>query len=176
MPRDFRHSALRAADPIRPEEVKAFRARRIFNQWVSGMGYGELAARHGMAVEGVRTVLRQELVTMRQAWAKWKLAEARCKALAMELRLLRLGREAPPDQPIEAIDPPAMWLKAFHAAGIETVNQLRAVEAEVLLANWRFPREALGWAILKLDRLGLSHGLKIPRAQCTAFMRRRPKR
>jgi hypothetical protein len=91
--------------------------------------------------------------------AQWKKAEARCRALAMELNLLRIGKEAPPDKPIESLAPPECWRKAWLRAGIETVNQLRSIDPVTLLAQWRFPRGALDWAVMKLDREGLSHRL-----------------
>jgi len=82
------------------------------------------------------------------------------------MRLLRLGKEPAPDRPIESLNPPINFVKRFKDAGIETVNQLRAVDVETLLAYWHFPAEAIRWAILTLDHKKLSHSLaprKVPK-------------
>ena len=126
------------------------------------MPAAEIASQNHLSVEAFRTELRNHLQSFWRTHDKWKLAEIRCHAMAMELRLLRLGKEAAPDRPLESLDPPKYWLAAYRKAHIETVNQLRAVDAEYLLGHPRFPVGAIDWAVLKMDRLGLSHRLERP--------------
>lgn len=79
--------------------------------------------------------------------------------MAMEIRQLRLGLEPAPDRPIETLNPPACWLKWFKEARVLTVNELRAVTTDILLDRPTFPKGAIDWAIMRLDREGLSHAL-----------------
>jgi len=90
---------------------------------------------------------------------KWRQSEVKCRALAMELRQLRAGKECQPDQPIETLFPPQAYLDLFKAVGVETVNQLRSLDPDTLRAYYKFPVAAIHWALLTLDKNGLSHGL-----------------
>lgn len=148
----------------RPKQIRKQRAQRLFNGWAGGKTYADLAAAEGLTIEQVRKIIRYYVRELWRTHYKWRMAEARCHALAIELRLLRLGKDCP-DQPIESLSPPACWLKAFRRAGVETVNHLRTVDAETLLVRLRFPAGAIDWAIMKLDKLGLSHVLKRPESR-----------
>ncbi len=152
-----------------PDEVMEWRARKIVNAWAQGMVYPEIARLHGMTVSGVREVITRNIRELWEARMKWKLAEMRCRAMAMELRYLRLGLECPEDQAIEVLEPGERTLAAFREAGVETVNQLRSVDAVVLGMRRHFPRSAIAWAILKLDSLGLSHRLKMQKKNLAAW-------
>jgi DNA-binding CsgD family transcriptional regulator len=149
----------------RPKQIERKRAHRIFNAWVAGMPYAEVAAKEGITVDQLRVLITRHVKILRESIRKWHMAEARCLALSMELRLLRIGKEAPPDQPIETLNPPKCWLTEFHHEGIMTVNQLRAVDSEMLLSRWQFPIGAVDWAVMKLDKLGLSHVLRRPKVR-----------
>lgn len=170
MPPDRRKSPLldRSQYAARPREIARSRAHKLFNSWVAGRSYAVLASTYNLQEWEVRKIIKNHLSTLWIAETKWRRAEVRCHALAMELRLLRLGEKAEPDYPIEDLKPPEYWLKAFKAAGIETVYQLRAVDTDMLLANWRFPAGAIDWAIMKLDKLKLSHALARPKRVRTA--------
>ena len=162
MPLDWGYSPLRKHPEfaLRPKQITRAAAHQLFGQWASGMPYSKIADRHYMTISGVRETIRNHVRELWRVHYKWKLAETRCHALSMELRLLRAGQECPSDQPIEALKPPKIWMKAFRQAGLSTVNQLRAVSTDVLLSQYRFPKGAIDWAILKFDKLGLSYALK----------------
>jgi hypothetical protein len=162
MPRDWAYSPLRKQPEfsIKPKQLARGMAHRIFAQWAGGMAYTEIADRRGMTADGVKIVIKNHISELWRVYHKWKMAETKCHALSMELRLLRAGKDCPEDQPIEAIKPPKIWLKAFRQAGIGTVNQLRAVSTDVLLSQYRFPEGAIDWAILKMDKLGLTYALQ----------------
>jgi hypothetical protein len=79
-------------------EVHRQRARRIFNRWVRGHSFEVIAADEKVTKEQAHRIVVLHLRECWRSWYKWRLAETRCHALAMELRLLRIGKEAPPDQ------------------------------------------------------------------------------
>ena len=162
MPRYWGYSPLRKQPEfaLKPKQLARGMAHTIFTQWASGISYAEIASRHYMTADGVRVVIKNHISELWRVYHKWRLAETKCHALSMELRLLRAGRDCPEDQPLEAIRPPKIWLKAFRRAGIGTVNQLRAVSTDVLLSQYRFPEGAIDWAILKMDKLGLTYALQ----------------
>jgi len=138
------------------------RSRRLFGFFVRGKTPQELAEQYHITVDQVRTILKSHVKVCHVARNKWLAAEARCMALSMELALLRMGLEAEPDQPIETLDPPKQWLELFRRHGVLTVRQLRSIENNALLYKHRFHGNAIQWAILKLDRMGLSHRLVMP--------------
>ena len=162
MPRYWSYSPLRKQPEfaLKPKQLRREMAHSIFRQWAIGIPYKDIADRHYMTIDGVRDVITNHISELWRVYHKWKLAETRCHALSMELRLLRAGKDYPPDQPIEAIRPPKIWLKAFRRAGITTVNQLRAVSTDVLLSQYHFPEGAIDWAILKMDKMGLTYALQ----------------
>jgi hypothetical protein len=158
-----------------------FRSRRgikMVRAWASGKSYVEIAGGR-FTVDEVRDIIRYHIEYLFKAHTKWRLAQIKCHALGIELRALRSGKDCP-DRPIEALNPPAVWLRVFRKAGIETVNQLRAVDEAFLLGKQQFPRAALHWACMKLDRLKLSHALiSPPKPKPIVFIAklvRRPKR
>lgn len=173
---ELRNSPLVKHDKFKPTKKQVWRRRahRIFLARLSGKSYEECgkigadglgSAATGKTIltpEEARKLIARRAGDLAKAEYKWKLAECRCHALAMELRLLRIGKEAAPDQPLDAINTPSFWLSAFHGAGIDTVNQLRSIDADMLLARWQFPAGAIDWAIMKLDKMGLSHALRRP--------------
>lgn len=144
-----------------PEQTSFIRGRDIVRKWAEGMEYLDIAEFHGMTVKGVREILPQYLKGLWHARYKWRMAEMRCRAMALELRCLRVGLECPEDQPLETLNPSEKSLKIFKRAGVHTVNQLRSVDGVVLANSDHFRRSALVWAILKLDELGLSHRLRV---------------
>ena len=170
---------------LRAAERKRRQAATIFNLYFSGKSYAEIGVSQKVSAEEVRKLISYHVRSLWDVAQKWKAAEMRCHAMAMELRLLRLGKEAPPDQPLKTLRPPKRWLKAFEGAEIETVNQLRSVDGEMLLARYRFPVQAIHWAILTLDKKGLSHrldkkknllrALHPPRYQGIVWKHRRPR-
>jgi hypothetical protein len=128
-------------------------------QCLGGTPFSAIARQAEMSEHRVRVTVGLYVRHVWDAFEKLRRAEVACRALAMEVRLLRLGKEAPRDEPIEKIGPPEQYLKQFRAAGILTVNQLRAVDRETLLSRYRFPAGAIDWGILTLDRMKLSHSL-----------------
>jgi hypothetical protein len=141
-------------------ESRTQRSLAMFDLWLAGKSHEQIAQRFETTPSEARRLIGLTIGDLRVARRKWKLAEIRCRALAMELRSLRLGQDCP-DRSIVALGPPPRWLKHFKAAGIETVNQLRSVTIEFLLSRPKFPWPAATWAVLRLDELGLSHVLKI---------------
>ena len=118
--------------------------------------------------EEVQKILRHLIHdVMWKAYTRWQIAEIRCHALAMEVRLLRLHGTAPPDQTLDEWGMPPVYLRAFKAVRIDTLYKLRSVDSEMLMANWRFPKAAIAWAIMKLDHEGLSHSLSMQRKNLT---------
>ena len=164
MPPDRRHSPLldRSLYAPRTKEIRRAKAHKIFCRWVAGDSYEKLSSQFKVSVDDVRYTLRYHVRELYSVYAKRRLAEIRCHALAMELRLLRMQKDAPPDQSIEVLNPPKIWLQAFYKAGIYTVYQLRCVDSDTLLAHKRFPCGAIDWACMKFEKLGLSHALRRP--------------
>lgn len=156
---DWRPRQMRQDPRFQRQELPAYRRQKLMQQWARGASYREIAITHGTSVEVVRRTIASALKSLWNAKSKWKRAEAACRAMAVELHYLRLGQQPPPDQPIESLDPSPRALRAFKAAGLHTVNQLRAADPQLLLERTGFPRSAITWAILKLDALGLSHRL-----------------
>lgn len=156
-----RHSPLNQEGQFtpRPREIHHAFAKRVWLRWLRGHTASDIARDEGMTVDEIRRMIKAHIKVLVCTTFKWKRAEARCHALAMELNLLRIGKEAPPDQPIETLNVPDFWLKPLKGAGIDTVNQLRSIDAEMLLTRDRFPSGAVDWAVMKLDKLGLSHRL-----------------
>lgn len=147
-----------------PREIARDRAQRMFNAWVNGKTYEQVAAKYSLVsrpitADEVRGIIRHWVKILWQTHKKWRLAEVRCHALAMELALLRIGEKADPDQPIQTLGMPDCWVRAYLRVGVDTVNQLRSIDAETLLAFWKFPFGAIRSAIMKLDKLGLGHRL-----------------
>ncbi len=140
-------------------DIARDRAHKMFIAYARGMTCEQIAAAWAIPVDQVRAVITECVRQFWKAFVKWKTAEIRCRAMAMEVRLLRCGKDCPVDQPIETLGPPPRWMKAFRKAGLATVNQLRAASPDVLLYFQWFPRGAIDWAILKLDKVGLSHSL-----------------
>jgi hypothetical protein len=144
------------------EEIQAERVHHMFLRWLYGSTMDQIAVDNKISKTTAVARVAQHVKSLWRSHAKWRLAEIKCHAMSMELRLLRMGKEAQPDRPIETLHPPAPWLKLYKNVGIDTVNQLRAVDTETLLAHWRFRVGAIDWAILALDKLGLSHVLNLP--------------
>ena len=136
------------------------RAQSMFRQRLCGNSMQKVAESHQCSQEKVRAIVAKHASRLYETYEKWKRAEIRCHAMAMEIALLRLGKEVAPDRPLEAINTPPLWLRHFKQVGIETVNQLRAVDPDMLLAHWRFPKGAIEWAILELGKRKLSHRLR----------------
>ena len=144
-----------------PQDVQLSRAGLILREYTRGVPYDELARRHRMTKDGIRCVLRDQLRSLRCAYRKWKLAEARLKVVTMQLRYALLSKEYTEDPPLDVLDPPPRWKAALEGAGVKTVGKLRAVDGDVLLMMLHFPTRALEWAILALDERGLSHHLRM---------------
>jgi hypothetical protein len=147
----------------RARYVRRQKIHDMFLAWVRGESYEELSKRSQLPVEHIRSLIKEHVRQLVISYRKWKKAEARCRALGMELRLLRLNRGPEPDRPIETLNPPTLWLKAFRQAGIDTVHKLRTVSEDMLLSSPKFPRRAIDWAVMTLDMLGYSHCLRRPR-------------
>jgi hypothetical protein len=147
------------------DDLSVYRGREMLKAWASGVPYQEIALLHGTDVPTARRVVRGYLRGLWKAKHKWKQAELRCRELATQLAWERLGKQPPPDQPLESLDPSARALRVLNRAGIRTVNQLRSIDTAYLLDRDHFPRQVLVWAILKLDSLGLSHRLRAERGR-----------
>jgi hypothetical protein len=155
-----------AGDPLAyskaPAGIRRERNRRIFFCYIGGATREWIAQRYDLTVEQVQNAIHSQAIMLYKAADRWRLAEANCRRLRMDLMMERYGKEYR-DRPIETLKPPAIWLKWFKQVGITTVNQLRAVEADQLFMERGFPMRALEWAILALDKLGYSYVLKRPR-------------
>ena len=132
--------------------------RYMFTHWATGYTYQQLADSCGKTIPDVRQAIKTEIQHLAKAREKWLAAERRCRALGMALRLVHLPADQ--DQPLESLKCPPRWLKHFQAAGVTTVNRLRSIDTEMLISRYRFPAPAIDWAIVKLDRLELSHVLR----------------
>lgn len=140
-------------------QVSRTRSREMFRRFIGGRTLQEISKEFSAPPDEIRRLIRMHVKVQWVCARKWKLAEVKCRALSMELRLLRMGKEAPEDKPIQSLEPPKRWLAAFLSADIDTVNKLRSVDTDLLRANWRFPNHAIDWACMKLNSLGLSHRL-----------------
>jgi hypothetical protein len=144
------------------DRINRARAKRVIWAALTGVSYEVIAKREGITVKKLHDYIGCYTKWFWNAYDKWEAAESRCRVMAMELNLLRIGKEAPRDRPLESLHPPELWMKWFKIAGIETVNQLRSVDSKTLLDRPRFATGAIEWAILKLGKAGLSHRLTAP--------------
>lgn len=153
---------------VDPKDISLLRERNIMKAWAEGMTCYKIAQFHDMTLSSARDVISKNLKGLWKAKYQWKMAEMRCRAMALELRYYRLGQVPPEDKPIESLGPSIRAVEQWKKIGITTVNQLRSVDPDILM-NWRIPRRAIVWAILKLDAAGLSHRLSVYRPQRTVI-------